>query len=98
MNKILDLTKFIEAEEQANTDLAQTELIEIYRTSHKAFGIRPQVLIGSDRAITTFLNRLYGGEPDWTQPVFINIDTEDKDSVVRVLRSVDMKGNSLNLI
>lgn len=98
MNRILDLKKFIDAQHDANIDVAQTELIEVYRASHSSFGVRPQILVGSDRAITAFLTKFYGGEPNWNEEVFIQIDNEDNDSLVRVLRSVDLKSFTLHLI
>lgn len=98
MNRILDLRKFVDAQRAANVDVAQMELLEMYKMSTDINGIRPQVIFGSDRAVTELTIRMYGGEPDWTQEVYLQIDPEDESTIVRAIRSVDIKGLSLFLV
>lgn len=53
-------------------------------------GTRPQIIIGQDRTITNLIIHYCGGEPDWKEPVYLQILEDDEESVVRVLRSMDI--------
>jgi hypothetical protein len=50
-----------------------------------------QVLIGNFRTVEMLLDFYCGGQPDWSNKIMLQVDPEDEDSVVRVLRSPDLE-------
>lgn len=63
----------------------------------------PQVVIGSVRAMSEYIEHFYG-QPDWSQAVYIPyIPVEEgqeitENEVIRVLRSTDLKYDEIYVI
>lgn len=95
---MLDLKAFVDAQAEANVDVAITDLANLYMKYQEEHGIRPQAMIGGDGKITKLIINLYGGEPNWREPVFLQIHPDDPDSIVRVFRTVDVQTNTIYLI
>ena len=100
MADIINLNKFLKLEEGLAKGKgayeAQEQVIEEYKRL-TAEGRRPQLLIGANNALHLYIETVYG-EPDWSKELQIQIDFEDEGSIVRVLRSPDLKGLTLHLV
>lgn len=64
----------------------------------KALMKRPEVMIGHDRTITNLIIHYCGGEPDWKTEVYLQVLEDDADSVIRVIRSIDIPKNQIIII
>lgn len=101
MGNLINLNQFLKLEdglrqgEEAYN--AQEKIIEEYRRIQSERGYKPELLIGASNAIQIYLETVYG-EPDWSNEIIIQIDPEDETSMVRVLRTVDIKGLTIHLV
>lgn len=74
------------------------ELIKTTQEEYRNRSSKPSALIGNDRTVTNFIISLCGGEPDWKSPIYLQLIEEDENSVIRVLRSVDIESNNIVLL
>lgn len=77
-------------EYQEHLERLVAEIRTAYRARRSMQKIKPQVLIGNDRTLTEFITHYCGGEPNWKEQVYVQIIEEEEETVVRVIRSIDM--------
>ena len=74
------------------------EVRTAYRARRSMQKIKPQVMIGNDRTLSNLLEHMFGYEPNWREQVFIQVLEEEEDTVIRVIRSIDMPSGEVVIL
>lgn len=82
-------------EYQEHLERLIAEVRTAYRVRRSMHKIKPQVLIGNDRTVTEMIIHYTGGEPDWKQEVYLQVIEDEEETVVRVIRSIDMSSGEV---
>lgn len=77
-------------EYQERLNKLMAEVRTAYRARRSMQKIRPQVLIGNDRTMTDLIEHYCGIPPSWKEPVWLQVIEDEEDTVIRVIRSIDM--------